>query len=246
MRGTHRPLTSLSIHKLMIAPNCILCADSFDIMPQIEDKSVDLILTDPPYDETTHKGGMFTKEIKFGNVDFESINIIPVIKEFLRICNKWVLVFCPIETLGLVKKEYSKEYVRGGIWDRIINSPQISGDRPAQAREGIAILHNEGKKSWNGGGKAGLWRAWTERGCKVHITQKPLLLIKQLIQDFSNKDDLVLDPFSGSMTTAIACIATGRRYICIEKDQGYYENGLQRIEVYNRQGRIQFKGGERE
>ena len=131
--------------------NKVINCDCMDLMNKMEDNSVDLILTDPPYDKKTHKGGRFNKDIKFGNVSFDEINIVPIIKEFLRISKQWVIVFTSIENLGLIRLEYEKEYIRGGIWDRIVNSPQISGDRPAQAVEGIAILHNIGKKKWNGG-----------------------------------------------------------------------------------------------
>ena len=236
---------SLTLERLCSHPVIeVGCGDCLELMKDMKDKSVSLILTDPPYDDTTHNGGKFTHEIKFGNVDFESMDIIPLIKEFLRISLKWVLVFCPIETLGSIKKEYPKEYIRGGIWDRIINSPQISGDRPAQACEGIAILHNEGRKIWNGGGNAGIWRAWTERGMKVHPTQKPLKLIRRLLLDFSNEGDLICDPFFGSATCAHACYNTNRNFIGFELDRGYYEIGKQRIMVAQRQQRIDFEKGE--
>ena len=64
---------------------------------------------------------------------------------------------------------------------------------------------------------------------KMHPTRKPLEVIKRLIELTTNEGDLVLDPFCGSGTTAIACLELGRKYICIEKDKEYYEIAKERI-----------------
>jgi site-specific DNA-methyltransferase (adenine-specific) len=203
--------------------------DCMETMARMDDNCVDLIVTDPPYDEDTHEGGRFTEEIKFGNVDFDHLDIRPYIYQFLRISERWVLVFCAVETLGIIKQEFGDKYIRGGIWDRVVNSPQISGDRPAQAVEGIAILHNPGKKQWNAGGEAGIWRHQVERGNKEHPTQKPLSLIVELLKDFSNKGELIYDPFMGSGTTAVACERLNREWIGSEISEEYCEIARERI-----------------
>ena len=66
-------------------------------------------------------------------------------------------------------------------------------------------------------------------GNKIHPTQKPLDLTEFLITKFSDPGDIVLDPFIGSGTTAIACINTDRNYIGFELDKTYYEQSLERI-----------------
>jgi site-specific DNA-methyltransferase (adenine-specific)/modification methylase len=63
-----------------------------------------------------------------------------------------------------------------------------------------------------------------------HPTQKPLGLIKSIIEKHSNVGDLVLDPFGGSGTTAIAAIELSRDFILFEKDQSYFELSKNRIE----------------
>lgn len=67
------------------------------------------------------------------------------------------------------------------------------------------------------------------KGKLFHPTQKPVGLFEYLIRTYTNEGDLVLDCCSGGGTTAIATINTGRRYICIEKDQMYYERSVERI-----------------
>jgi len=65
---------------------------------------------------------------------------------------------------------------------------------------------------------------------RVHSTQKPLPLIKRLILASSNENDLVIDPFAGSGSTAIASLQLNRNYITIEKDEQYYKEVIKRIE----------------
>jgi site-specific DNA-methyltransferase (adenine-specific)/modification methylase len=65
----------------------------------------------------------------------------------------------------------------------------------------------------------------------IHPTQKPIKLIKHLLQIHSNKNDLVLDPFLGSGTTAVACKELGRRYIGIEINPEYCEIARNRLKA---------------
>lgn len=64
----------------------------------------------------------------------------------------------------------------------------------------------------------------------LHPTQKPLKLVRRLIDASSNVGDLVLDPFSGSGTTQLCCKQSGRHYIGIEIDEKYYRIGLARLQ----------------
>ena len=64
---------------------------------------------------------------------------------------------------------------------------------------------------------------------KLHETQKPVALFEYIIRTYTNEGDTVLDNCAGSFTTAIACINTNREYICIEKDEKYFEIGKNRI-----------------
>ena len=62
-----------------------------------------------------------------------------------------------------------------------------------------------------------------------HPTQKPVALFEYLIRTYTNEGDTVLDNCAGSFTTAIACMNTNRNWICIEKDEKYFEIGTKRI-----------------
>lgn len=73
------------------------------------------------------------------------------------------------------------------------------------------------------------------RNKRIHPTQKPIELLKWLISSYSNGDAVVLDPFSGSGSTAIACVETGRQCIGIEKEREYYDRSMERIELCRKQ-----------
>jgi len=71
-----------------------------------------------------------------------------------------------------------------------------------------------------------------------HPTQKPIKLIEDIVKHSSNEGDLVLDPFLGSGTTAVACVNLNRHFIGIEKEPTYYEIAKRRVEEAQRQGNL--------
>jgi site-specific DNA-methyltransferase (adenine-specific) len=76
-----------------------------------------------------------------------------------------------------------------------------------------------------------------------HPTQKPVKLFKQLVELTTKEGDLVIDPFAGSGTTALACLELGRNYICIEKDKEYFEvieNRITKWHEDNRQTKLDY------
>jgi site-specific DNA-methyltransferase (adenine-specific) len=68
---------------------------------------------------------------------------------------------------------------------------------------------------------------------RLHPTQKPISALVPLIRSFSLSDELVLDPFAGSGSTCAAAVLTGRRYIGVEMDEGYYCLASARLERVN-------------
>lgn len=64
-----------------------------------------------------------------------------------------------------------------------------------------------------------------------HPTQKPLDIIRKLVRMYSNIDDIIFDGYSGSGTTAAACIKEKRRFICSENHYPFYEKSIERIEL---------------
>lgn len=76
---------------------------------------------------------------------------------------------------------------------------------------------------------AKLWEFAPQDSKRFHPTQKPVKLIEKQLLEYSKEGDLILDPFSGSGTTAIACHRLKRRFICIEKDPEYWAKSVERL-----------------
>lgn len=210
--------------------------DCLAILPTLE--GVDVTVTDPPYDAKTHKGAFTDSTAEYisgaskAGVEFSAIeNPAQIARALIEISKRWVICFCAVEQIGAYADGVGDCWVRAGIWDKIAPSPQITGDRPGQAVEGIAIMHRKGRKKWNRGGGAGIWRAMPPKGDDRpdHPTPKPEKLMGMLVNDFTEENETVLDPFMGSGTTGIACLRTGRNFIGIEIDPKHYATACERM-----------------
>lgn len=93
--------------------------------------------------------------------------------------------------------------------------------------------HPVGRKRWNGGGKRGVYRHATngERGVKPHPSTKPEPLMSELLMDFTDVGELILDPFCGSGTTLAAAKKLGRKAIGIEREEKYCEVAARRLSI---------------
>lgn len=204
---------------------CVLKADFHDLYALLP--PADAVLADPPYDAKTHAGvRSSTRDLK---VNFDPADPRFITEALLGLTKRWVLAFCSLEMLGTYASVAGKSWVRAGVWDRPDGAPQLSGDRPAQGAEGIAIMHSPGKKRWNGGGSRALWTFGVERTERQHPTQKPVALMMELVRLFTNPGDLVIDPFCGLGTTGAACLRMGRRFIGVEQDARYASLARERL-----------------
>jgi len=206
---------------------CVVTGDSWEILRGLPDASVAHTVCDPPYDDRTHKNAItgaandFAADASTAGVAFSSFSgddFARLAGELVRVSKRWVVAFGTIETVGDYQRGAGAAWVRAGVWDRISPAPQITGDRPASAVDAVSIMHRKGKKRWNRGGGAGIWRFQVERGADRpdHPTPKPVALMRALVEDFTDPGDVILDPFCGSGTTLVAALSTGRRCIGIE------------------------------
>ena len=189
---------------------------------------VDHVLTDPPYDARTHAGARSHGD-KVSKIDFAPLDIRAALPRLLVITRRWCVCFCTMEMVGEYKEVANESWVRAGFWRRPDGAPQFTGDRPGTPGDAIAIMHAQGKKRWNGGGKHGYWEYGVERAERVHPAQKPESLMCALVSDFSDQGDTILDPFMGSGTTLVAAKRLGRKAIGIELEEKYCEIAAKRL-----------------
>lgn len=221
--------------------------DCIEGMRTLADDSVDHTISDPPF-----SAGLYARHrtnskryrgddernnsrirLEAADVSIGSIDKIldDVAYETQRLTRRWMVVFSDAEIAHRWRSAYADQYIRAGVWTKPDAMPQISGDRPAQGFEYITIAHREGRKRWNGGGKAAVWHVSTCRGPERpdHPCPKPLELMRQLISDFTDPGDLVLDPFTGSGTTGVACRQLGRRFLGWELNRDYFDIACRRL-----------------
>ena len=155
--------------------------------------------------------------------------------EFSRLSRGWVLAFCQAEGVSAWRaalESGGSKWRRAQIWVKPDSSPQFTGDRPGAGYELIASAWaGVGRSSWNGGGSRGVYThcVGSNGRANPHPTTKPLPLMLELVELFTDPGDIVLDPFCGSGTTGVACIRLGRRFIGIEKDAKYATVAQERL-----------------
>lgn len=214
--------------------------DCLEKMKLIPDKSINLIVTDPPYLMSYKTSRRKNKEHKFCNQianDTNNDSNRQMLKSYFNICkrimkdNTSMYVFCSSSHVDFFKQELEKHFKINNmiIW---VKNNHTSGDlKGAFGRQyEIIFLVSKGKSYFNGNRLTDIWNFDRVSGNKlVHQNQKPVELIKQCILKHSDENDVVFDGFSGSSTLALACLETNRKYICIEKDLDYYNLSIDRI-----------------
>lgn len=227
--------------------------ECIEIMETIKDKSVDLILCDPPYGTTGCKWDsiinleemwkQYNRIIKesgvivlFSSQPFTSKLIYSNIKNYKYSWywiknNKTGFAFCkyqPLRQVEDINVFYKKTplYLPQGL--RKLKNPIISN-----RKKGIEI--------YSGGLKGKEYiQEYTnypsntlyfnkETKC-IHPTQKPTSLLEYLIKTYTREDDVILDNCFGSGSTGVACANTKRKFIGIELDNNYFKQGKNRIE----------------
>jgi hypothetical protein len=211
-------------------------------VPQLS--GYDHCITDPPYEAEAHTRTMRTRAYLEGREPYAAIDFAPITdvqrRLFARLRCQWLLIFCQAEAVGQYHDLLGKKYKRAVIWQKPDGSPQFTGDRPGMGYESIVCAWCQpGRPRWNAGGKRGIYIHNVRDGQpRLHPTQKPLGLMKELILDFTQPGEVILDPFMGSGTTGIACLELGRRFVGIDRDPTYYQVACQRLAQTAAQGRL--------
>ncbi|MBA2720772.1 MAG: site-specific DNA-methyltransferase [Chloroflexi bacterium] len=211
-------------------------------MRTLADMSVDVTITDPPYEAEAHTKGKRQGPTSDGRVrvvdeafTFAAITEatrLEVARQICRVTRGLALVFCQVEAVSA----WQSAFVAGGMlyrraipWVKPDAMPSLHGRWPGQAVEMIVLAGKPGAIAPIGG-KARYYECTRERrDTRAHPTAKPLELMRQIVADFSDPDDLVLDPFAGSGSTGVACRMLGRRFIGWELDSNYHAVATRRL-----------------
>jgi len=214
------------MYKIKDIINKVHCAECLEFMKQMPDKCVDLVLTDPPYgiDYNNIKLNRYSNE-SFLDIknDKDELDYKEMIKECMRIAKR-TIIFGGIN--------FMQDIPYKGIWicwdkrtkeeaDSAFGSPfelawcdKIGGyDKIYRVMHG-GVINADGANS-----------------PRFHPTQKPVILMRKILADFSKENEIIFDPFLGSGTTAIASKLDKRNYIGCEISKEYCEIAEQRIKA---------------
>lgn len=218
--------------------------------------SVDHIITDPPYEAITHKAldGSNTARRSDGRPASPAVTFEPIdaIREQVVSMGKysagWFIAFCTPEGIWPWAQAINKspmKYKRACVWVKPDSMPQLNGQGPGAGAENfICAWAGEGHSRWNAGGKRGVYTHCVngpERHGE-HPTEKPRKLMAEILKDFTNEGQTILDPFMGSGTTGVAAVQMGRDFIGIEREEKYFDIACERILKAQDQGDLFIPG----
>lgn len=220
------------------------CGDCLSLIRDISDNSIDLIVTDPPYKLTSRgtsgtMGGYWRSEkakkgIIFTHNNIKFIDYMPELYRILK--NKSILyIMCNntnLQELLNTGVQVGFKFIKCLIWEK---GNKICGKYYMNCFEYIILFRKGGDRPINKCGTPDILKIPSkklkdEQGKNLHDTEKPVDLMKILIENSSNEGDLVLDPFMGIGGTGVACKELNRNFIGIEIDEKYYNIAKGRIE----------------
>jgi site-specific DNA-methyltransferase (adenine-specific) len=242
----------------MLEINQIHQGDCLALMPNIPDKSIDMILCDLPYGTTACE---WDSIIDMGKLwqEYER-----VIKD-----NGAIVLTANSRFTFTLYNSNPKLFRYKIVWDKKLKVGFLNANRaPLRQHEDILVFYKKApsfnpqkykdapytKMSVKNNYKAEYLKngvivhdivdrsdrypgdiirfdsAYYSSDANQHPTQKPVALFEYLIKTYTNENDLVLDNCSGSGTTAIACINANRRYVCIEQNEEYIKRSRQRVQ----------------
>jgi site-specific DNA-methyltransferase (adenine-specific) len=225
----------------------IHAGDCIEWLEAMADGSADHCITDPPYSDHVHAKSLRSntrtskakRRVKTepSKRELGFVSLTPALQrdvacELARVTKRWVMVFCNVELVSpwmFALQGAGLDYVRTMPWCKPNSAPQFTGDRPAAAWECIVLAHRKGKKRWNSGGKRGYYVEPIEHHDRVHATEKPVRLMTELVLDFTEPGDLIIDPFAGGGTTGLAALRHGRRFEGAELDPAMALTAAERL-----------------
>jgi site-specific DNA-methyltransferase (adenine-specific) len=234
------------------------CLDPVSGLASLADKSVDVTITDPPYEAEAHTLGRRQKgrgtiagtydeafrEVSESSLPFAAIGAaerVEVARHIARVTRHRAIVFCQAEAIGAWRDAFNAAgmpYRRSMPWTKPDAMPSLHGRWPGQSFESIVLAMHSSAPRCPVGGKSKRYEFTRARpgspggpasSPAPHPTTKPLPLMRELVEDFSRPGDLVLDCFAGSATTGIACNQLGRHFLGWELSPEYHAIATRRL-----------------
>lgn len=233
-------MKNISIHNI----------DCYEFMKTMPDNSVDLIFTDPPYNIAKYSTGNIylpgREELNNDIAKWDEIEFCPqeLVYDFKRILKPHgnIFAFTSYNLIGKWHEAFDKEFdtFQFFIWHKTNPTPKIFKNGFLNSCEMLVCMWNKGH-NWNFSNQKEMHNFFESPICMrperlqnpKHPAQKPIKLLKHIIQIASNEGDIVFDPFMGTGSTGVAALQLGRKFGVCEIDPVYFEAAKQRIKNIN-------------
>jgi site-specific DNA-methyltransferase (adenine-specific)/modification methylase len=230
----------------LIEPFKIAHNDSKEYIKTIPSGSVDLILTDPPYNLSGYSTGNmkfdWRKEINNDVANWDKADFRPAdwLMEFQRILKPTgnIFAFTSYNLLGKWHEAFDPVFdtFQFMVWHKTNPVPKLRRAGFLNSCELIVCLWNKGH-TWNFSTQKEMHNFMESSICMgrerlkdpSHPTQKPVKILKRIIDLASNAGDVVFDPFMGVGSTGVAALETGRKFIGVEIDKRYFNAAARRL-----------------
>lgn len=202
--------------------------DCVEYMKTMDKKSIDLLLTDIPYNEVNRKDNGL-RSLDKGVADSAEFDLDETLKQFMRVTKGSIYVFCGIEQVSHIKKTFRENGLstRLVVWNKTNPSP-MNGDKIWLSSVECCVYGKFPKATFNEHCKGSVLNFPSGRS-KIHPTQKPLKLFEKIVEVSSNEGDVVFDPFMGSGTSGVAAKNLNRKFVGCEANDEYFNLAEDRI-----------------
>ena len=211
----------------------LLQGDCMELMNNIPNESIDLVLTDIPYNVVNREDNGLRKLDK-ENADILTFDLQEFLEQLYDKAKSTIIIFCGKEQVSTIHSFFNNKQKKGMgtvrqlIWEKSNPSP-MNGQHIYLSGVENAIWFKKRGGTFNAHCKNTVFKYPIGRS-KLHPTEKNHLLLQELILDNSNENDLILDPCMGSGSTGVVALQNNRNFLGIELNQNYFEIAKNRLE----------------
>lgn len=243
-------MAEFKIEKIKSKKYTLIQGNCLDYLDKIPDNSIDLILTDPPYNIAQYSTGNINLPGRsalnndLGEWDLTTIEPSDFIKDFKRILKPDgnIFIFTSYNLIGKWHEVFDNEFdtFQFFIWHKTNPAPKIYKNGFLNSCEMIICMWNKGHK-WNLGKQNEMHNFFESPICMrperlsnpKHPAQKPVKLLEHILKIASNEGDVIFDPFMGVGSTGVAALKNNRKFIGCEIEKEYFDAALERIDKEN-------------
>ena len=209
--------------------------DCISFMKNMDNDSADFTFTDIPYAKVNRKSNGL-RNLDKGNADILTFNLQDFLNQCLRVTKNSLCIFCGKEQFSETYSFFTnqKGTVRPIIWEKSNPSPMNGQYIYLSGVEFAVWFKKSGARIFNARCKNTVFR-YPNGSSKIHPTEKNHKLLKEIILDNTNENDIVFDPCAGSCSHLLVALQNNRKILGVELNKKWFDLGLERLKNYHKE-----------